>query len=132
MSQPEVYNDNTIMPFGKHEGKKLANVPGPYLMWLYDNGLKLFTLKNNKMIQLTDEQRNKLNKLWFIYGNNGKKHSHSNHRFIQNILSRGEDDRKFYLDGINNMREKGYSEDKIQADALTQECINAVDEILKS
>lgn len=81
-------------------------------------------------MELSEEQRKQLNKLWFIYGNNGKKHSHSNHRFIQNLLTNGEDDREFYLAGPANMREKGYSEDKIQKDALTQECIDAVDKIL--
>jgi len=27
-------NDNSIMPFGKHQGEKLANVPAKYLLWL--------------------------------------------------------------------------------------------------
>lgn len=30
-------NDESIMPFGKHKGEKLANVPADYLLWLYDN-----------------------------------------------------------------------------------------------
>lgn len=30
-------NDNSIMPFGKYKGVKLANVPASYLLWLYDN-----------------------------------------------------------------------------------------------
>lgn len=79
---------------------------------------------------LTEDQRKQLQKLWFIYGNNGKKHSHMNHRFIQNLLSRGEDDREFYLAGPANMREKGMSEEMIQQQILTQECIDAVDKIL--
>lgn len=29
--------DNSIMPFGKHEGIKMANVPPDYLLWLWDN-----------------------------------------------------------------------------------------------
>ena len=28
-------DDNTPMPFGIHKGKKLANVPADYLIWLY-------------------------------------------------------------------------------------------------
>jgi uncharacterized protein (DUF3820 family) len=28
--------DNSPMPFGKHKGEKMANVPAAYLMWLYD------------------------------------------------------------------------------------------------
>ena len=29
--------DEDLMPFGKHKGEKMANVPADYLMWLYDN-----------------------------------------------------------------------------------------------
>jgi uncharacterized protein (DUF3820 family) len=32
------YNDNTPMPFGKYAGKPMANVPAPYLLWLYNKG----------------------------------------------------------------------------------------------
>jgi len=80
--------------------------------------------------ELTENQHKQLNKLWFVYGNDGKKHSHNNHRFIQNLLSRGEDDRQFYLDGEQNMRDKGFSETQIAAIRLTQECIDAVDNVL--
>ncbi len=31
-------NDNDLMPFGKHQGVKMANVPCEYLMWLWENG----------------------------------------------------------------------------------------------
>lgn len=27
-------DDNSIMPFGAHKGKNLANVPASYLLWL--------------------------------------------------------------------------------------------------
>lgn len=27
--------DNSIIPFGVHKGKALANVPAKYLLWLY-------------------------------------------------------------------------------------------------
>ncbi len=30
------YEDTDIMPFGKHKGKKLIDVPDSYLIWLYD------------------------------------------------------------------------------------------------
>lgn len=30
-------NDNSVMSFGLHQGKKLIDVPAKYLMWLYDN-----------------------------------------------------------------------------------------------
>ncbi len=29
--------DNDPMPYGKHKGEKLANVPAQYLLWLYTN-----------------------------------------------------------------------------------------------
>lgn len=29
------YTDETLMPFGKFKGKKLANVDADYLMWWY-------------------------------------------------------------------------------------------------
>lgn len=32
------YDDNTLMPFGKYKGYKLANVPGSYLLRLYEEG----------------------------------------------------------------------------------------------
>lgn len=30
-------NDDSIMPFGIHQGKRLADVPDKYLLWLYEN-----------------------------------------------------------------------------------------------
>jgi len=30
-------DDNSIMPYGKYKGKKMANVPPEYLLWLYEN-----------------------------------------------------------------------------------------------
>lgn len=29
-------NDNTVMPFGKFKGEKMANVPAKYLLWIYE------------------------------------------------------------------------------------------------
>ena len=42
----EEYTDESIMPFGKHKGKKLIDVPDEYLLWLY-----------NEMIQKPEGQR---------------------------------------------------------------------------
>lgn len=64
-----------------------------------------------KIINLSDVQRKQIEKLWFIYGNNGKRHTRENHRFIQEILE-GEDHRKFFKP--------------------TQKCRDAVDNILNS
>ncbi len=30
-------SDDSLMPFGKYKGTKMANVPASYLRWLYDN-----------------------------------------------------------------------------------------------
>ena len=29
-------SDTDLMPFGKHKGTEMANVPAAYLIWLYD------------------------------------------------------------------------------------------------
>ena len=29
--------DTSAMPFGKHKGEKMANVPASYLLWLFEN-----------------------------------------------------------------------------------------------
>ena len=29
--------DNSLMPYGKHKGQKMANVPPDYLIWLFEN-----------------------------------------------------------------------------------------------
>lgn len=29
--------DNSLMPFGKHKGQKMANVPPDYLICIYEN-----------------------------------------------------------------------------------------------
>lgn len=36
----ETLEDNSIMPFGMHEGKKLEDVPAAYLIWLWNAGVK--------------------------------------------------------------------------------------------
>lgn len=30
--------DQSIMPFGKYKGQKMANIPAKYLLWLYNEG----------------------------------------------------------------------------------------------
>lgn len=31
--------DDSLMPFGKHRGEKLSEVPAQYLLWIWDNGI---------------------------------------------------------------------------------------------
>lgn len=33
------FTDSTIIDFGQHKGKTLANVPASYLLWLFGEGL---------------------------------------------------------------------------------------------
>lgn len=41
-----------------------------------------------KNLTLSDKERAELNKLWHVYGNNGPKSNHAQHRFIQEILEK--------------------------------------------
>lgn len=36
---PNAFGDDDEMPFGKHKGAKLSDVPTSYLLWLWDEGL---------------------------------------------------------------------------------------------
>lgn len=47
-------------------------------------------------MKLNNEQRRELEKLWFVYGNGGRKSTHANHRFVQCLLEHGEDCRDFF------------------------------------
>jgi acetyl esterase/lipase len=78
-------------------------------------------------MDISEEQRKKLQKLWFIYGNDGKKHTHYNHRFIQNIIEHNEDTRDAY---INSARLKTLKPELLPTVVLTQECMDLVDEVL--
>lgn len=40
---------------------------------------------------LTQETRKELERLWFIYGNHGRKHSDAGHKFIQVLLESGQE-----------------------------------------
>jgi hypothetical protein len=65
---------------------------------------------------LTEEQRGKLEDIWFIYGNHGSKMTPGNHQFIQGLLERGRDERPLNFKGC----------------IPTDECAAAVDAILSS
>jgi len=47
-------------------------------------------------MNINKKQRKKLEDLWFVYGNNGEKHTMANHKFIQGFLEHNQDLRKFY------------------------------------
>ena len=46
-------------------------------------------------VAVTEESRQQLERLWFVYGNYGPKHTMENHYFIQGFLERGQDERDF-------------------------------------
>ena len=39
-------DDNSLMPFGKFKGEKMANVPADYLLWYYEQEWCKGELKN--------------------------------------------------------------------------------------
>jgi hypothetical protein len=47
-------------------------------------------------VTLTPEQRERLERLWFYYGNYGPKTTSGNHSFIQRLLENGIDERSLY------------------------------------
>jgi len=58
-------NDESIMPFGKYKGEKLANVPSSYLLWLFDAGkcfgeLRAYIADNMDAIKSDIAYQNKL------------------------------------------------------------------------
>jgi hypothetical protein len=48
------------------------------------------------LVTLTHEQRARLEKLWFYYGNYGPQTTPGNHSFIQRLLEDGYDERPLY------------------------------------
>jgi hypothetical protein len=71
-----------------------------------------------KAVTLTAEQRDRLERLWFYYGNYGPKTTPGNHSFIQRLLENGIDERSLY-----NKRTP-------KSEIPTPECERAVETIL--
>jgi uncharacterized protein (DUF3820 family) len=49
MSFIEPFQDNDLMPFGKHKGKALVNIPAFYLIYIYENDM-VYDLRVKKYI----------------------------------------------------------------------------------
>lgn len=80
---------------------------------------------------LTDEQDDLLRKCWFIYGNNGRKHTHANHVFIQTIIERGIYNESEISEWKHNARvEYGEDSDKYKTSVLSGDCVTDVRGIL--
>lgn len=71
-------------------------------------------------VTLTDAQRDRLERLWFIYGNYGPKTTPGNHQFIQGLLEHGLD-----LRPLQTKR-------TAKKDIPTGECVAAVEAVLAS
>ena len=71
-----------------------------------------------KKVEITSEQRKKLERLWMHYGNKGPKTTHGNHRFIQCILEHGEYNPDFYR------------QPRLALNGLSDECLEAVNKEL--
>jgi hypothetical protein len=71
-----------------------------------------------KSVSLTPEQRERLERLWFYYGNYGPKTTPGNHSFIQRLLENGIDERS-----LHNKRTP-------KSEIPTTECERAVQAIL--
>lgn len=83
-------------------------------------------------IGISPEQRRQLEDLWFIYGNGGSKSNFNQHRFIQDILERGEYDVKHWGKKKNAKAAKLLARNyNFNGYVLSKECIDAVDLILQ-
>jgi len=71
-------------------------------------------------VTLTEAQRERLEHLWFVYGNHGSKSTPGNHQFIQGLLEHGLDFRP-----LQTRR-------TAKRDAPTEECVVAVETVLAS
>lgn len=61
----EKITDNSLMPYGKYKGKKMANIPASYLLWMYRNdklfkALEVYVEEN--MDALEKEEKEELSK----------------------------------------------------------------------
>ena len=63
MSFPKL-TDTSLMPWGKHKGAKMANIPPEYLLWLLDNDkcsgqVKTYIEENKAFLELELKQNRK-------------------------------------------------------------------------
>ena len=71
-------------------------------------------------VALTEAQRERLERLWFVFGNRGPKTTPGNHQFIQGLLEHGID--------IRPLQTKRTA----KRDVPTAECVAAVEKVLAS
>ena len=78
-----------------------------------------------QQIELTEDQLKEFRKLWWIFGNDGKKVTLFNHSLIQGYVEHGEDRLPYYVEAQKQkLMERGKL--FLQSYGLTQECVDAV------
>lgn len=82
-------------------------------------------------MNLSEEQLKAFEKLWFIYGNDGRKCTFLNHKLVQGFYEHHEDRRKPYLEGHTNMVER-HGKEYADKHAVTQECIDVCTLVLEN
>ena len=60
----EKLKDNSLMPYGKHKGQKMANIPPDYLLWLFENNkctpeVAKYVAENQDVLKAEIELKNK-------------------------------------------------------------------------
>jgi len=83
----------------------------------------------SERINLTEEQTKAMHKLWFVFGNGGKKSTLFNHKLIQGFVEHLEDRRSDYACVNENIEEK-YGKKYALENGITDECLNEIKKIL--
>jgi hypothetical protein len=76
----------------------------------------------NTEVEINREFKQKLTRLWFLYGNNGKLHTNGNHKFIQRLVEHVERG-TYWSEQEWKLNKKFY--------APTNECYDAVVALVK-
>lgn len=56
--ESEAYTDETLMPYGKHKGEKLGEVPDRYFLFLYEES----EIKDKKLLAYVEENMDAIKK----------------------------------------------------------------------
>ena len=84
-----------------------------------------------KDLTLTESQVDRFRKLWFVYGNDGKKCTLFNHKLVQGFYESRENRIEAYRQGNKNMVER-WGKEYAEKNGVTEECISACLEVLNT
>jgi hypothetical protein len=82
-------------------------------------------------IVLTESQLKRFEKLWWIYGNDGKKCTLFNHKLVQGFYQYKENRIEAYRQGNKNMAER-FGKAYAEKNGVTEECIEACLDVLNN